>query len=128
MAMASTGFPNINTMSPLFVVANLEQSLSYYTIQLGFNISFRYEDFYAGIVKDGCSIHLKCGIPDKEIRAHKKTNEHIDITFTITNISDFFEALKSKHIDIIQPLRQMPYGREFYIADPDGYLLSFLEV
>jgi hypothetical protein len=29
---------------------------------------------------------------------------------------------------IVQPLRAMPYGKEFYIADPDGYILSFLEV
>jgi hypothetical protein len=29
-------------------------------------------------------------------------------------------------IEIIQPLRAMPYGKEFYIADPDGYIIGFL--
>ena len=25
------------------------------------------------------------------------------------------------------PLRNMPYGREFYIRDPDGYILGFIQ-
>jgi hypothetical protein len=25
------------------------------------------------------------------------------------------------------PLRQMPYGKEFYVRDPDGYVLGFVE-
>ena len=25
------------------------------------------------------------------------------------------------------PLRQMPYGVEFYVRDPDGYVLGFVE-
>jgi hypothetical protein len=25
------------------------------------------------------------------------------------------------------PLRSMPYGREFYVRDPDGYILGFVE-
>jgi len=27
-------------------------------------------------------------------------------------------------VNIIEPLREMPYGREFYITDPDGYILG----
>lgn len=30
-------------------------------------------------------------------------------------------------IEIIQPLRTIPYGKEFYITDPDGYIIGFLE-
>jgi len=115
-------------MSPLFVVSNLEKSLAYYTQQLGFRIDFRYEDFYAGIVKDGCSIHLKLGNPNKEERTLRKEKEHIDLTFSISQIDDFFAIAQTKGLNIIQQLREMPYGKEFYIADPDGYLLSFLEV
>jgi len=28
---------------------------------------------------------------------------------------------------VIQSLREMPYGREFYVADPDGYIIAFYE-
>jgi predicted enzyme related to lactoylglutathione lyase len=126
--MSTTHYPHIKTMSPLLVVADLDQSLTFYRQQLGFEIDFRYEDFYAGIVKDGCSIHLKLGTSNQEERARKKEKEDIDMTFSIGRIDDFYTEAKNKALNIIQPLREMPYGKEFYIADPDGYVLSFLEV
>ena len=122
-----TAYPNIKKMSPLFVVADLEQSLDFYTQRLGFEIDFRYEDFYAGITRNGCSIHLKSGYPDSGQSVEKHNDEDIDVTFSVEDIDDFFETIKSLPVTIVQPLRQMPYGREFYISDPDGYILSFLE-
>ncbi|MDN3580611.1 VOC family protein [Mucilaginibacter flavus] len=120
-------YPQIKKMSPLFVVADLEQSLNFYRQNLGFEIDFRYEDFYAGIIKDGFSIHLKLGYSAIKNRVSNSDDEHIDLTFEITGINDFFEVIKTLPVTIIQPLRQMPYGTEFYIADPDGYTLAFLE-
>jgi len=120
-------YPKITSMSPQLVVANLERSLDFYTQMLGFEIDFRYEDFYAGIIRDGCSIHLKLGNPTIEERASKLENEHLDLVFAVEDIDGLFEAVKSRSAIIVQPLREMPYGREFYIADPDGYLLGFME-
>ena len=114
-------------MSPQFLVANLRQSLTFYTEMLGFGISFFYEDFYCGIIKDGFSIHLKSGKPAIKERENRRDNEHVDITFSVEGINDLYDDLKSKPVSIIQSLRDMPYGREFYIADPDSYIIAFLE-
>jgi catechol 2,3-dioxygenase-like lactoylglutathione lyase family enzyme len=114
-------------MSPLFMVADLEQSLDFYTNQLGFEIDFRYEDFYAGLVRDRYKLHLKSGRPIIEESSNKLENEHLDLLFSVEDIHGLFDAMKSRPVTIIQPLREMPYGREFYIADPDGYVLGFLE-
>ncbi len=116
----------IKNMSPLFVVTHLENSIEFYTVQLGFGIDFRYEDFYAGIIKDGFSIHLKSGTPSSEERKSKRMREDIDITFSVSDIEELYAGFLDKHVEIIQPLREMPYGREFYIADTDGYILSYL--
>jgi predicted enzyme related to lactoylglutathione lyase len=116
-------YPKIRNMSPLFLVADLEQSLDFYIQQLGFAIDFRYQDFYAGILKDGYSIHLKAGYTEPGERG----DGHIDITFAVDDIEELFEAIKESQVTIVQPLRQMPYGQEFYIADPNGYILAFLE-
>ena len=51
----------IKRMSPQFLVADIDRSIEFYTQKLGFDVDFRYEDFYAGIIKDGFSIHLKTG-------------------------------------------------------------------
>ena len=114
-------------MSPQLLVADIEKSIGFYTNKLGFDTDFRYEDFYAGLYKDGCSIHLKSGVPSIEERKNKRKNQDLDIVFSIENIETLYEELRNKAIEIVQPLRTMPYGKEFYITDPDGYILSFLE-
>jgi uncharacterized glyoxalase superfamily protein PhnB len=118
---------NIKKMSPLFMVNDLERAIEFYTKKLSFSLDFRYEDFYAGIIKDGCSLHLKSGKPSAEERKKKKANEDIDITFSVENIESLYEEIVALAVEIIQPLRQMPYGKEFYVADMDGYILAFLE-
>jgi predicted enzyme related to lactoylglutathione lyase len=120
-------FPTIKSMSPQFVVADLERSLSFYTRELGFEIDFRYDDFYAGIVRNGYTIHLKSGYGAFGKSTDKAENEHLDLYFSVEDIDILFESMKKRPINITQPLREMPYGREFYIADPDGYILGFLE-
>ena len=62
----------IKKMSPQFLVTDIEHSIEFYTKKLGFALEFFYEGFYAGIVKDGCSVHLKSGKPSREERENKK--------------------------------------------------------
>lgn len=117
----------IKKMSLQFLVKDLNSSIDFYTKELGFKIDFLYEDFYCGLIKDGHSIHLKLSEPDVEERVNKKNNEHLDIIFSINKIEDLYKDIKHKPIEVIQPLRDMPYGYEFYITDPDGYIIAFLE-
>jgi catechol 2,3-dioxygenase-like lactoylglutathione lyase family enzyme len=109
-------------MSPQLIVADIEASIEFYTRKLGFSLDFRYEDFYAGIIKDGHSIHLKCGAPPGN---DKKNRQDLDITFSVDSIELLYEEFLSQSIEIVQPLREMPYGREFYIVDLDGNVLAF---
>ena len=117
----------ITAMSPQFLVADLERSLQFYTGQLGFELDFRYGHFYAGIALDGHSIHLKLADPPAQERRFRRENEHLDITFAVADIRPLYEEISNRPVQVIQPLREMPYGHEFYIADPDGYILAFLE-
>lgn len=116
--------PVLKKMSPQLQVAHIEVSIEFYTKKLGFSLDFRYEDFYAGVVKDGHSIHLKSGIPSGD---EGKNKEDLEITFSVDNIESLYEEFQSKSVEITQPLRNMPYGREFYLADPDGNRIAFLE-
>ena len=117
----------IKKMSPQLLVIDIERSIEFYTKKLGFELEFRYEDFYAGIIKDKYSIHLKSGNPSNEERESKKENIDLDIVFSVKGVEDLYEEFANKSVEIIQPLCDRPYGKEFYIADPDGYILAFLE-
>ena len=117
----------IKKMSPQFLVTDLDRSLEFYTKKLGFDLDFRYEDFYSGVIKDGYSIHLKFGEPTVEERQNKRENEDLDIVFSVQGIEDLYEEYSARDIEFIKPLTDMAYGKEFYIADPDGYMIGFLE-
>ncbi len=114
-------------MSPQFLVADLDCSIGFYTQQLGFDLDFRYEDFYAGIVRDGHSIHLKLADAPRGEREFRLENEHLDVTFTVDDIRTAYKEAQSKSVPFTQPLREMPYGHEFYVSDPDGFILAFVE-
>ena len=117
----------IKKMSPQFLVADLDRSVEFYTGKLGFDIDFKYEDFYVGLIKDNFSIHLKSGKPSPEERRNKRKNEDLDIVFSVDDIEVLYAEISTKFVEIIEPLRSMPYGKEFYVADPDGYIIAFLE-
>ena len=122
---ALTNF-KIKSMSAQLLVADIDRSLRFYTEVLGFRIDFQYEDFYVGLVKDGCSIHLK-SVRTLPRQGENKGTEDLDLVFSVFDLEHLYEILSGKAIDIVQPLRQMPYGKEFYIADPDGYMICFFE-
>jgi predicted enzyme related to lactoylglutathione lyase len=121
--MQSTA-PALKKMSPLLPVAHIDHSIEFYTKKLGFSLDFQYEDFYAGIVKEGHSIHLKSCEPHGN---DGKNKEDPEIIFSVENIERLYEEVLSKSIEIVKPIRDMPYGREFYIADPDGNRIAYIE-
>jgi catechol 2,3-dioxygenase-like lactoylglutathione lyase family enzyme len=114
----------IKKMSPQLLVTDLDRSVEFYTKKLGFDVDFRYDDFYSGIVKDGYSIHLKSG---KSSIHQKRDNEDLDILFSVEGIKRLYNDFISKSVEMVQPLRQMPYGEEFYVSDPDGNVIAFVE-
>lgn len=116
----------LKSISPLLLVVDLDRSIAFYTQELGFNIDFRYEDFYAGVISNGYTIHLKCGKPTKQERENRKANEDLDLIFSVEGIRELYDVMITKSVNIIQPLREMPYGQEFYISDPDEYLIAYI--
>ena len=125
--MDTVSHSKIRKMSPQLLVADIDCSLEFYTKKLGFTIDFRYEDFYSGISKEGFSIHLKVGKTLIRERQNKRDNEDLDIVFSVEGIEDLYEEISSRSVEFVQPLRAMDYGKEFYVADPDGNIIAFLE-
>jgi len=116
----------INQISPLLLTRDLGHAIEFYVNQLGFTLDFVYEDFYAGIERDGHSIHLKAPYDAAQEKRVRNDNYELDLLFSVDNVIPLFEEISKKGIEIVQPLREMPYGTEFYIADPDGHVIAFL--
>ncbi|WP_342084953.1 glyoxalase superfamily protein [Dyadobacter sp. OTU695] len=117
----------IKQITPILRVINLELAIQFYMEQLGFKLDFRYEDFYAGIEKDGHPVHLKMVDRIAGEDFMRRNDEDVCLLFSVNDIAELFQEISAKPIHIVQPLREMPYGKEFYIADPDGNLIAFVE-
>ncbi|MEM6820419.1 MAG: VOC family protein [Verrucomicrobiota bacterium] len=116
---------HLHCVSTQLVVADIERSVRFYTQSLGFKLNFKHEDFYAGLGAGPYSIHLKHG---DDIQTLPEGTDHVDIVIGVTDLDACYEAIQAEGVKIIQALREMPYGREFYIEDPDGYRLAFYDV
>ena len=125
-AMNTTAL-SLKYIAPVFQVADLARSLAFYRDQLGFNVDFVYENFYADVCRDGCHIHLNCAPPAPRDQAAFEHAEHIDACVVVQNAQSLSASFSSAHVPFVVTLRHMPYGTEFYVRDPDGYVLGFVQ-
>lgn len=116
-------------IAPQFLVDDLDRATAYYRDRLGFAIDFVYESFYAAVSRDGFAIHLKHAPKLAAARAHRKQNEHLDAYIAVSGIRSLFEELQRRGADVIKGLEERPWACvDFYVEDPDGYILCFSEL
>src|SRR2546421_207312 len=115
-------------IAPQFLVDDLDRAIAYYCDRLGFELDFKYQSFYAAVRRNGFAIHLKHGPKLDGERAHRKQNEHLDAYISVSGIRDLFSELQTRGAEVIKPLEERPWAcLDFYIEDPDGYILCFSE-
>ena len=99
--------------------------MSYYE-KLGFTFGDPWEGFYAIGTLDGLELHLKEAPKNKAERQHRRDNEHLDAAAGVDGIEVFYEQCVANGATILRPLADTEWGtRDFYIEDPDGYVISF---
>lgn len=114
-------------IAPQFLVDDLDRAIAYYCNKLGFELDFKYQSFYASVTRDGFAIHLKHA-PKLADRESRKANEHLDAYISVTGIRGLFSELEKRGARVIKSLEERPWAcLDFYVEDPDGYVLCFSE-
>jgi len=115
---------NVQGFAPQFRTTDLNRAIDFYTEKLNFTVSFRYEDFYAGVENGGHQIHLKLiGDPDPGIEFVRE-GKHLHFYLTVDDIQSAFADLKKAGVKIVENISQRPWGMsEFVIEDPDGHTI-----
>jgi catechol 2,3-dioxygenase-like lactoylglutathione lyase family enzyme len=120
--------PCLTGIAPQFLVDDLDRAISYYCDKLGFELDFNYQSFYASVTRDGFAIHLKHAPKLAAAREQRKQNEHLDAYISVSGIRGLFKELEMRGAQVIKPLEERPWAcLDFYVEDPDGYILCFSE-
>ncbi len=113
---------------PVLPVANVAETLHYYTDTLGFNELFRQpgED---GVVVNGqvqletCNLMFNLNPSDADKHGG---GVYFWIRIEGKNIDDYYRELSGKGVGIVEEIKDQFWGdRSFTIRDCNGYILAF---
>ena len=103
-----------------FHVANVDESLKYYTEVLGFSERFRFGD-YAGVAHGEVQIHLS-----GPASTNKRSVGQGSIYIFCDDCDAYYAEIIARGATTQAPPQDYPYGmRDFVLEDPDGNLVAF---
>jgi predicted enzyme related to lactoylglutathione lyase len=118
--------PRLTSLAPQFLVDDLNRAIAYYHDVLGFAFGEPWGGFYAIGHRDGLEVHLKEAPKNLAERQHRRDHEHLDAYAGVDGIDAFYAQCVAKGANVIKPLAATPWGtKDFYLADPEGYILGF---
>ncbi len=118
------------SISPFFIVSNVERSMAFYRDQLGFETRFLdpvESPFFAIVGRDAVQIFMKS---DKDAQPLPNAQRHPwmrwDAFVHVPDPDALAAELASAGATVSQPLQDTHDGlRGIEIRDPDGYVLFF---
>ncbi len=123
----------MKSITPLFYVKDIDQSIEFYKTRLGFPLNSleteKGQTVYADF-KVGSTLLMLVPqdlAPEQEKGRLVKGEKGVGVELFIAkeNLKGYYEKLKSS-VPVIYPLETKPYGyMEFAVADPDGYRIGF---
>jgi catechol 2,3-dioxygenase-like lactoylglutathione lyase family enzyme len=117
--------PQLTSFAPQFLVDDLARSMEYYR-RLGFAFGEPWDGFYAIGRLDGLELHLKEAPKHEAERQYRREHEHLDAAGGVDGIEAFYAQCAANGARIVKPLTATAWGtKDFYVEDPDGYIVSF---
>lgn len=117
--------PRVTSFAPQFLVDDLARSIAYYE-NLGFTFDEPWDGFYAIGHLDGLELHLKEAPKSAAERRHRREHGHLDAAAGVDGIEAFYARCTGNGAQVVKPLTATAWGTmDFYIEDPDGYIVSF---
>ena len=108
-------------------VKDLDASIRFYTDVVGLSVSARYQSGDAEIAFLG-SGETKVELIRHRNRPDAAIGDGVSIGFEVASVPEKLESLKGGAVLVVSPIIQPnPRVRFFYVTDPDGLRVQFLE-
>ena len=125
---------NLASISPFFIVKDLQASIAYYSERMGFQLDFQGPDddvYYGQVSRDGIGIMLKAILPDVLPRPNHTRHEWArwDASIYTLDPDTLFNEFKQRGVPFVKELSFIDDGLwGFEVTDADGYVLAFFQV
>jgi catechol 2,3-dioxygenase-like lactoylglutathione lyase family enzyme len=125
---------NLASISPFFIVKDLQASITYYVERMGFQLDYQGPDndvYYGHVSRDGIGIFLKAILPDVLPRPNHTRHEWArwDASIYALDPDALFNEFKQRGVSFVKELSFIDEGLwGFEVKDADGYVLAFFQV
>jgi catechol 2,3-dioxygenase-like lactoylglutathione lyase family enzyme len=125
---------NLTSISPFFIVKDLQVSIAYYIERLGFQLDFQGPDddvYYAGVSREGVAIMLKAIRPDVLPQPNHTRHEWArwDAYIYTLDPDALYDEFSRRGVSFVKELSFIDQGLwGFEITDADGYVLAFFRL
>ena len=114
---------NFSHSATIIPVKDMATMSKFYTLKLGFKITFEWEDppSYVVLKRGNVSIHLSHRRDDLII-----SGDHCPIYIFVHDIHQMVQECKDQGIQVISELEDRDYHmKDFDIRDPEGFRITF---
>ena len=125
---------NLVSITPFFIVKDLQASIAFYRERLGFQLDFQGPEgdvYYAAVSRDGVGIMLKEILPD--VLPCPNHTRHAwarwDAYIYTLDPDTLFDEFRQRGVSFVKELSFIDDGLwGFEINDADGYVLAFFQL
>jgi predicted lactoylglutathione lyase len=125
---------NLTSISPFFIVKDLQVSVSYYIDRFGFQLDFQGpndDPYYARVSREGIGIMLKAILPDVLPQPNHTRHEWArwDAYIYTLDPDALFDEFSQRGASFVKRLSFIDEGLwGFEVTDSDGYVLAFFHL
>ena len=122
--------PRLASISPSFIVSDLDSTIAFYRDKLGFEVRFREADapWFAVIGREGAQLFIKSEGGIKPVPNHTRHRHlRLDAFIYVADPEALADEFAAKGVSFSTPFNKNTSDglTGFELADPDGYILFF---
>jgi lactoylglutathione lyase len=112
----------------ILLVSDMKKSIKFYGNVLGMELKQHPSKDWVEFSKEGNTVLALHPIKKKSKKRLIKKNNSMLVGFNISDLEAVCGDLKKKRVKFYKKLTQEPFGKHAIIQDPDGHLISLVEI